>query len=314
MGAKLRAVDNTAEFPLEDFNLIGRSQDATIRVPDAGISRQHATLRREGRYFWVTDLGSANGTYVNDVAVTAARALRTGDRVQFGTSIYLFDQDETESTPAAPANGSGLQTQVLRTASPPLKTISATLLVGDLRDFTRISAKLTAAEVGNMLREWYADCEAILKPRGAVIDKFIGDGVFAYWPKVDVKSRAMALEAAKMLSRPEANHSPTRKRVTEELGIAIQCNVGLHVGEVALGTMGRGVHTAVGEAVNVTFRIESLTRKLGTPVLASREFVDIWGTGQQLFEDAGTHELKGQPEPVDVFRIKSADVPVAKAV
>ena len=210
MGAKLRAADDSAEYPLEDFNLIGRSQDATIRVPDAGISRQHATLRREGRYFWITDLGSANGTYVNEVAVTAARALRTGDRVQFGTAVYLFDQDESEG--ASP--NSGLQTQVLRTATPPLKTIHATLLVGDLRDFTRISSQLTAEEVGNMLREWYADCEAILKPRGAVIDKFIGDGVFAYWPKVDVKSRILAAEAAQLLSRPEANHSATRFNAT----------------------------------------------------------------------------------------------------
>ena len=302
MGAKLRAADNSAVFPLEDFNLIGRSQDATIRVPDAGISRQHATLRREGRYFWVTDLGSANGTYVNDVAVTAARALRTGDRVQFGTSVYTFDQDDTESG----ASNSGLQTQVLRSATPPLKTIHATLLVGDLRDFTRISSQLSAEQVGNMLREWYADCEAILKPRGAVIDKFIGDGVFAYWPKVDVKSRAMAVEAAQLLSRPEANQSVTRRNVTETLGIAVQCNVGLHVGEVALGAMGRSVNTAVGEAVNVTFRIEGLTRKLGTPVLASRDFVDIWGANQNLFEDAGTHPLKGQPEPVDVFRLKGS--------
>ena len=305
MGAKLRAVDQSAEFPLEDFNLIGRSQDATIRVPDAGISRQHATLRREGRYFWVTDLGSANGTYVNDVPVTAARALRTGDRVQFGTSIYTFDQEETEGAGAATGvvQHTGLQTQVLRAGTPPLKTINATLLVGDLRDFTRISAKLTAEEVGNMLKEWYADCEAILKPRGAVIDKFIGDGVFAYWPKVDVKSRAAAVEAAQRLSRAEANHSATRRRVTETLGIAVQCNVGLHVGEVALGAMGRGVHTAVGEAVNVAFRIESLTRKLDTPVLASSDFVDIWGTSQHLFEDAGIHPLKGQPEPVHVFKL-----------
>ena len=305
MGAKLRAADDSAVFPLEDFNLIGRSQDATIRVPDAGISRQHATLRREGRYFWVTDLGSSNGTYVNDVAVTAARALRTGDRVQFGTSVYLFDQDESEG--ASPT--SGLQTQVLRSATPPLKTIKATLLVGDLRDFTQISSQLTAEEVGNMLREWYADCEAILKPRGAVIDKFIGEGVFAYWPKVDVKSRIQAAEAAQLLSRPEANQSVTRRKVTENLGIAVQCNVGLHVGKVALGAMGRGVNTAVGEAVNVTFRIEGLTRKLGTPVLVSREFLEDCGAAAALFEEAGTHVLKGQPEPVEVFRLKDAAKP-----
>lgn len=307
MGAKLRAADDSAIYPLEDFNLIGRSQDATIRVPDVGISRQHATLRREGRYYWVTDLGSANGTYVNDVAVTAARALRTGDRVQFGTAVYLFDQDESEG---ATSNSGGMQTQVLRTGTPPLKTLNAILLVGDLRDFTRISSQLAAEEVGNMLREWYADCEAILKPRGAVIDKFIGDGVFAYWPKVDVKSRVLAAESAQLLSRPEANHSITRRKVTENLGIAVQCNVGLHVGKVALGAMGRGVNTAVGEAVNVTFRIETLTRKLGTPVLASREFIDDCGTAADLFENAGTHVLKGQPDPVEVFRFKDANASV----
>lgn len=307
MGAKLRAVDNSAEFPLEDFNLIGRSQDATIRVPDAGISRQHATLRREGRYFWVTDLGSANGTYVNEVAVTVARALRSGDRVQFGTSIYQFHQDDSDggSAAAGQQGQGGAQTQMMS-----LKTIKTTLLVGDLRDFSNISSQMTAEEVGNMLREWYADCESILKPRGAVIDKFIGDGVFAYWPKVDLKSRTAALESARLLSRPEASASVTRLKVKERLGITIQCNVGLHVGEVALGAMGRGINTAVGEAVNVAFRIESLTRKLDTPVLASSDFVEIWGNGQDvftdkgLFTDVGTHMLKGQPEPVHVFGLK----------
>lgn len=301
MGAKLRAVNNSEVHNLQDFNLIGRSQDATIRVQDAGISRQHATLRREGRYYWITDLGSANGTYVNDVPVTAARALRAGDRVQFGTCAFLFDQDDTDSSRTT----TGLQTQVI-SSTPPLKTIEATLLVGDLRDFTRISSQLTAEEVGNMLREWYADCENILKPRGATIDKFIGDGVFAYWPKGDAKSRAMAAESAQLLSRPEASHSATRRWVSNNLGIEIQCNVGLHVGEVALGAMGRGMNTAVGEAVNVTFRIESLTRKLGTPVLASKDFVDHAGPVAALFEDAGIHVLKGQPEPVEVYRLIGA--------
>ncbi len=313
MGAKLRAADNSEVYPLADFNLIGRSQDATIRVPDAGMSRQHATLRREGRYFWITDLGSANGTFVNDVAVTAARALRSGDRVQFGSGVFVFEQDESEAGPREPIStltslSTGTQTQVLS-----LKTLQATILVGDLRDFTRISARLPAAEVGNMLREWYADCESILKPRGAVIDKFIGDGVFAYWMKADEKSRANAVECARLLSHPEGNPSVTRRKVLEELGIAIQCNVGLHVGQVALGTMGRGMPTAVGEAVNVAFRIETLTRKLGTAVLASREFFEGCGPAAGLFEDAGTHMLKGQPQPVDVFRFRDVVAPVEAA-
>jgi len=300
MGALLRTVDNNADYPLEDFNLIGRSQDATIRLTDGGISRQHATIRREGSHWWITDLGSANGSYVNDVAITAARALRTGDRVQLGTLVLLFDQDDDEEQPS----NAGNQTQMLRTMSLPVKTVKATLLVGDLRDFTRISAQLTAEEVAKMLREWYADCESILKPRGATIDKFIGDGVFAYWPRMDLKTRALAAEAAHLLSRPEASHSLTRRWVKENLGIEVKCHVGLHVGEVALGAMGRGVNTAVGEAVNVTFRIESLTRKLDTPVLVSSEFLRGWDHAEERFEPVGSHDLKGQPDAVEVWQMK----------
>ncbi len=301
MGARLRAADNSADYPLEDFNLIGRSQDATIRLADAGISRQHATIRREGSHWWLTDLGSANGSYVNDVAISAARVLRSGDRLQLGTLVMMFDQDESEGAGAT----SGMQTQVLRTSALPMKTMKATLLVGDLRDFTRISSQLTAEEVAKMLREWYADCESILKPRGATIDKFIGDGVFAYWSKADAKAHAHAAEAARLLSRPEASQSPTRRWVKEHLGIDVACHVGLHVGEVALGAMGRGVNTAVGEAVNVTFRIEGLTRKLNAPILVSSDFIKGWSEGMAQFEPAGTHPVKGQPEPVEVWRLKT---------
>ncbi len=301
MATHLRTVDNSASYELEDFNLIGRSHDSTVRLTDAGISRQHAMIRREGDHWWITDLGSANGSYVNDVAITAARALRNGDRIQLGTLVLVFSQDDDTGDEFT----GGMATQMLRTAiSMPMKTLKATLLVGDLRDFTRISAQLTAEEVAKMLREWYADCEAILKPRGATIDKFIGDGVFAYWPRVDARTRALAAEAAHLLTRPEASHSLTRRWVKENLGIEVKCHVGLHIGEVALGAMGRGVNTAVGEAVNVTFRIESLTRKLDSPVLVSSDFANGWDGASELFEPAGTHELKGQPDPVDVWRLK----------
>lgn len=301
MAAALRDAGNGRVFPLEEFNLIGRSHDATIRLDDAGISRQHATIRREGRLFWLTDLGSANGSYVNDVAVNTARVLRAGDRIQLGTSAFVFDQDESDTTREITGGG---KTQMLSTLNLPVKTASITLLVGDLRDFTKISAQLTAEEVAAMLREWYADCEGILKPRGAIIDKFMGDGVFAYWPHTDAETRARATESARLLYRAIGSHSPTRKWLQENMGITVQCHVGLNIGEVALGAMGRGVNTAVGEAVNVTFRIESLTRKLEKPVLASADFLEDWPEGQELYEHAGVHPVKGQPDPVEVYSLR----------
>lgn len=302
MAAKLKEIENGLTYPLQDFNLIGRSQDATIRLQDTGISRQHATIRREGRLFWITDLGSANGSYVNDVALSSSRALRHGDRIQLGTSVFVFDQDEADTS----REHIGGQTQMLSTLSLPVKTANVTLLVGDLRDFTKISSQLSAEQVASMLREWYADCESILKPRGAVIDKFIGDGVFAYWPAADPDTRRRAVEAARSLSRPDTAQSTTRKLLRETKNITVQCNVGLHIGEVALGAMGRGIATAVGEAVNVTFRIESLTRKLDKAVLASAAFVSEVPDSAALFEPAGVHQVKGQPEPVEVYSLRDA--------
>lgn len=301
MPAFLRAHDKGVEYSLEDFNLLGRSPDATIRLTDAGVSRQHATIRRDGSVFWLSDLGSANGSFVNDVAATTARALRHGDRIQLGTCLFIFENDD-DSTKDHTSSG----TQMLHTIALPMKTVKATLLVGDLRNFTTISSQLTAEEVASMLREWYADCERILKPRGAIIDKFIGDGVFAYWAGDSIEVREQATEAAKLLSSPEASESPVRKRMRDEMKIEIYCHVGLNVGDVALGAMGRGVNTAVGEAVNVTFRIESLTRKLQVPVLAGAPFVDGWPDAVNFFKNVGIHPVKGQPEPVEVYTLQDA--------
>jgi class 3 adenylate cyclase len=71
--------------------------------------------------------------------------------------------------------------------------------------------------------------------------------------------------------------------------------------------MGRGVNTAVGEAVNVTFRIESLTRKLQVPVLVSASFMEGWPEGAQEFKNVGIHPVKGQPEPVEVYALTESE-------
>jgi len=303
MGAVLKSLEKDQEILLEDFNLIGRSPDASIRLLDGGVSRQHATIRRDGALYWVSDLGSANGSFVNDVAVTTARALRHGDRVQFGTSNFVFDSQEEERVSADTGN---VSTTSLHTIALPVKTVRATLLVGDLRNFTSLSAQLSAEEVAAMLREWYADCERIIKSRDGIIDKFIGDGVFAYWPGDDISSRLKATEAAKLLSGPEAGESAKRKWLKENMNLEVHCHVGLNIGDVALGAMGRGNNTAVGEAVNVTFRIESLTRKLQVPVLAGAPFLQSWPEGLQIYQNAGIHPVKGQPEPVEVYSLIDA--------
>ncbi len=304
MGTHLKSLTSGQAYDLEEFNLIGRSEEATIRIDDTGVSRQHATIRREGGHFWLVDLGSANGTYVNDTALTTARVLRDGDRVQFGANLLLFCQDD-----GAPHDATeiGMSTQVLRRAPVKMVTRPVTLLVADLRGFTALSAQLAADEVADILREWYADCNSIMRQRGATIDKFIGDCVFAYWHGTEPDIRAQAVEAARALRNSEGSGtSPARLMLKAQKNISLDCRIGLHVGEAAMGAMGKGINTALGDSVNLVFRIESLTRQLDTGVLASAAFVVDWEQGRDLFEPRGSHEVKGHPDKVEVFSMKEA--------
>jgi adenylate cyclase len=63
---------------------IGRAEDCTVSVASASMSRQHARLDIQGDRAWVSDLGSKNGTYVNEARVERSHALQPGDRVRVG--------------------------------------------------------------------------------------------------------------------------------------------------------------------------------------------------------------------------------------
>jgi pSer/pThr/pTyr-binding forkhead associated (FHA) protein len=78
------------EFPLQGSPLlVGRDEDADIRVDEPLVSRAHARIERRGLSFFVLDLGSTNLTRVNGDPVNE-RELRDGDEVRFGRARCRF--------------------------------------------------------------------------------------------------------------------------------------------------------------------------------------------------------------------------------
>jgi hypothetical protein len=80
----VRGPNEGARFLL-DRNVVsvGRHPDSDIFLDDVTVSRRHAEFRRDGTRFWVHDVGSLNGTYVNGER-SDDRLLATGDEVQIG--------------------------------------------------------------------------------------------------------------------------------------------------------------------------------------------------------------------------------------
>lgn len=78
-------------FPLaEPRNSVGRTEDNTIFLNDPSISRKHAELNYDGLVYSLRDLGSSNGTCVNDKRISAPTVLREGDRISFGNLHFVF--------------------------------------------------------------------------------------------------------------------------------------------------------------------------------------------------------------------------------
>ena len=78
-------------YPLQESQtVIGREPDNMIFVAEPSISRRHAAVHQSSITFEIEDLGSMNGTFVNDVKVTGRAPLRDGDMLRLGTILFKF--------------------------------------------------------------------------------------------------------------------------------------------------------------------------------------------------------------------------------
>ncbi len=80
----------------KDPLIIGRSEEAQLRLSDQGASREHAEIFRIGNACFVRDLESTNNTFLNDEVVEKEELLQPGDRLQIGTTIIAFQESEEE--------------------------------------------------------------------------------------------------------------------------------------------------------------------------------------------------------------------------
>ncbi|MFT7246674.1 MAG: two-component system cell cycle response regulator [Candidatus Azotimanducaceae bacterium] len=84
---------------IDDVTMIGRSDDIDLTISDTSLSRRHAMLVNRVDGFFVSDLGSTNGTFVNKELVNSARHLNEGDKLTLGAVTFKFtfqDADDTE--------------------------------------------------------------------------------------------------------------------------------------------------------------------------------------------------------------------------
>lgn len=102
----IRSNGQTRSFSLsKEVTILGRRNDCDLRIPLPEVSRRHARIIKQGNELLAEDLGSANGTTVNDQRIQQQR-LNPGDRLQLGSVEFIIQIDGTpaDETPTDAAS------------------------------------------------------------------------------------------------------------------------------------------------------------------------------------------------------------------
>ena len=177
--------------------------------------------------------------------------------------------------------------------------IKSAILFADMRDFTSLTAEMTAEEATALLNDYYDCVVPAVEENGGEVLKFIADGILAIFRAGDDGSKACAraLRAAKAGLQAVTDRNKTGVPVFE-IGIA------LHFGEVAYGNIGSGMrldYTVIGRDVNLAARLAGLCGQLDQHLLVSTEFSNR--VADTSFVDRGRHQLKGLASAEAVFAL-----------
>ncbi len=180
-----------------------------------------------------------------------------------------------------------------------------TVLFTDIRNFTPRCAASAPAQVVTMLNIFFDVMVPEIEARQGIVNQFAGDGFMAIFGAIESDNNghqaAAATAGCAMLAALAKVNALLAARNLDPIEIGVGVNSGpAIVGSV--GTSGRTSYTAVGDTVNVTARIESLTKETGFSLLLSASTFDALHAKPDA-ELLGPIPVKGRSEPVVVYGI-----------
>jgi adenylate cyclase len=178
------------------------------------------------------------------------------------------------------------------------RSVEATVLFSDIRNFTTLSENNRAEDVVTLLNQYFGAQVEVIFRHGGTLDKFIGDAIMAFWgaPLADDDHAFHAVSAA--LDMVDALAHFKQEKGYPDLDIGI----GLHTGEVVVGMLGseqRYDYTAIGDAVNVASRVEGLTKNRARVLIT--EATRAACGDRFAYRDLGETTVKGRSEPIRIY-------------
>lgn len=256
-------------LPLIDTHCwtIGRNDDNNFVLTDRWISRNHAMLQcmDNGEYYLI-DLGSRNGSFVNGRRVSIPVILAHGDNITFGqtemefccpSSMTVVDKQHSEED----------SQEVSATVALHVRQLISVLVI-DIRNFTGLTRQMDEKMLSEMIGSWFRKAGKIIGDYGSWVDKYIGDAVMAVW--IHGAQTVQPDEMLQILKAVSALHQMTNDlQKSYVLPFPLKIGAGINTGYAMVGNTGTGArpdYTALGDTVNAAFRLETVTKQIGCDV------------------------------------------------
>ena len=246
---------------------IGRGDDNNFVLPDRWISRNHAMLQRmETGEFYLIDLGSRNGSFVDGRRVSVPVTLQDGDQLTFGQTELQFLCPDTPQRSDIIVGDDPSQ-EFTATAMLHVRRLISVLVI-DIRNFTGMTRQLDEKILSETIGTWFRCSGDIIRQYGSWVDKYIGDAIMAVWIHgTDTVSRKEMLQVAEALS--DIHKMTNQLHEKYPLNAPVRVGAGVNTGYAMVGNTGTGDrpdYTALGDTVNAAFRLESSTKQIGKDV------------------------------------------------
>ncbi len=181
------------------------------------------------------------------------------------------------------------------------ETVHSVIWYSDMRNSTRLAETMAPEDYLATLNSVFEATAGPVIEEGGEVLLLIGDAVLALFPTAKMTEHEAAAAAGRAskeaLRRLEALNAERRNGGLP----TVSCGIALHVGDLTYGNIGipqRLQFTAIGPAANQVARIETLTKVLERPLLASAAFARLLDCPWQ---SVGSHALRGVSDPIEVF-------------
>jgi len=294
-------------FDLTDIPMlsIGRHPQCTVVLTDDPmVSRKHTLVQREtsGDYY-LSDLGSRNGTTRNGVPVTSPVPLQDGDSFTIGSHRFVFHH-KVETTNEEEAFQDATDVLVVERM--------ITIMVLDIRNYTVLAREIGESRVTEIMNKLFHQSGELLKRNGSWSQKYIGDAVMAFWVHGDAEGTPQEIVrifeslvglAAIVASLNEEFEMP------RPLAYGAGINTGIAV-TGNMGSAGLSDQTAMGDAVNKAFRLESASKEIGREVVIGSSTFALMSIPEDVAAAFSDHsvELKGYDAPEQAHGLGAEDL------